>query len=112
MQVAEEKDFAAYDNLLVGAPTWNTDAPSDRSGTSWDEIAGGDLGDLKGKNVAVFGLGDSQSYGDYFCDAIGELHDKFEGAGAKMCGYTDQNDYDFEASKSVKVRCESLPSPQ
>ena len=25
-----------YDGLVVGAPTWNTGADEDRSGTSWD----------------------------------------------------------------------------
>ena len=29
---------------------------------------------LKGKPVAVYGLGDSVSYGDYFCDAMEEVH--------------------------------------
>lgn len=30
--------------------------------------------DLSSKKVAVFGLGDSLSYGDYFCDASGIVH--------------------------------------
>lgn len=29
--------------------------------------------DLSKQKVAVFGLGDSLSYGDYFCDAMGEV---------------------------------------
>ena len=29
---------------------------------------------LSGKPVAIYGLGDSVSYGDYFCDAIEEIH--------------------------------------
>jgi flavodoxin len=29
--------------------------------------------DLKGKNVAVFGLGDQESYSDNYADASGEV---------------------------------------
>ena len=31
--------------------------------------------DMSSKKVAVFGLGDSLSYGDYFCDAAGDAVD-------------------------------------
>merc|ERR1719443_1433641 len=30
-------DLAGYDGLIVGLPTWNTGADSERSGTAWDE---------------------------------------------------------------------------
>lgn len=77
---------ADYENLIVGAPTWNTGADEDRSGTSWDEISSDEIGGLSGKKVACFGLGDAMSYGEHFCDAMGELHDKFKTAGATMVG--------------------------
>ena len=32
--------LASYDGLIVGAPTWNTGADSERSGTSWDDVLG------------------------------------------------------------------------
>eukprot|EP00177_Eucheuma_denticulatum_P004159 GFKZ01007551.1.p1 GENE.GFKZ01007551.1~~GFKZ01007551.1.p1 ORF type:complete len:199 (+),score=33.57 GFKZ01007551.1:165-761(+) len=98
----DEANLADYDNIIAGAPTWNTGADEDRSGTSWDQVGASEMGDLSGKTVAVFGLGDSVSYGDYFCDAMGELHDKFAGAGAKMVGYVGTDDYEYEDSKSVK----------
>merc|ERR1719387_493389 len=31
-------DLAGYDGLIVGLPTWNTGADSERSGTAWDEF--------------------------------------------------------------------------
>ena len=34
-----------YDGLVVGAPTWNTGADSERSGTGWDEV----LSDISGE---------------------------------------------------------------
>jgi len=36
--------------------------------------------------VAFFGCGDSQSYNDYFCDAVGELYDQFSATGASCIG--------------------------
>lgn len=37
------------------------------------QTAGGAGLDLSKQKVAVFGLGDSASYGDYFCDAMEEV---------------------------------------
>ena len=97
----ELADLAGYDGLIVGTPTWNTDAEEFRSGATWDDYLSEitDL-DLKGKPVAIFGRGDSQGYGDNFCDAIGELHTTFKSAGAKMLGQVDASGYQHTASKS------------
>lgn len=101
---ADASKMAAYDMLIVGSPTWNTGADTERSGTSWDDFLYEDLPnmDLSGKPVAVFGLGDVNGYSDYFCDAMEEVHDCFAKQGAKMIGYTDTDAYDFEESKSVR----------
>merc|ERR1712146_347100 len=74
-----------------------------RSGTAWDDVIDEikEL-DLGGKPVAIFGCGDSQGYGDNFCDGIEELQNTFEAAGAKMVGYVDASGYSFEESKSVR----------
>merc|ERR1719240_252936 len=57
---ASVDDIKAADSLIIGAPTWLTGADSERSGTAWDEFLYGDLTglDLKGKKVAIFGMGD------------------------------------------------------
>lgn len=52
-------NFSEYDNIIVGAPTWNTGADEDRSGTTWDAMSSDEFGDLSGKKVACYGLGDS-----------------------------------------------------
>merc|ERR1712087_674542 len=97
------EDFASYDGLIVGCPTWNTGADDYRSGTAWDDLLDEIKGvDLAGKPVAVFGCGDSQSYGDNFCDGIEELHETFKAAGAKMVGYVDASGYQHQESKSVR----------
>merc|ERR1719325_548074 len=97
------EDLAEFDGLIVGCPTWNTGADEYRSGTAWDDLLDDIKGtDLSGKSVAVFGCGDSQGYGDNFCDGIEELHETFAAAGAKMVGYVDAGAYQHEESKSVK----------
>jgi len=97
------EDLAGFDGLIVGCPTWNTDADEYRSGTAWDDLLDEIKGiDLAGKPVAVFGCGDSQGYGDNFCDGIEELHETFAAAGAKMVGYVDAGPYQHQSSKSVR----------
>jgi len=95
--------IAGYDGIIVGAPTWHTGADTERSGTAWDDFIYGDLTglDLKGKKVAIFGLGDSAGYSDNFCDAMDELASTFKKQGATIVGATSTDGYDFEESKSV-----------
>merc|ERR1712210_432300 len=96
------EDLAGHGGLIVGCPTWNTGADEYRSGTAWDDLLDEIKGvDLAGKPVAVFGCGDSQGYGDNFCDGIEELHETFKAAGAKMVGYVDASGYQHSESKSV-----------
>ena len=100
---AKDSDIEGADCLIVGAPTWHTGADEQRSGTSWDDWLYDKLPnlDVKGKKVAVFGVGDQESYGDNFCDAAGELYDLFKSAGAVMYGFTSTEGYSHEASKAI-----------
>jgi flavodoxin I len=94
----------ACDSLIVGAPTWNTGADEERTGTEWDAFLYGDLTalDLKGKKVAVFGMGDQAGYADNFCDAMDELASCFEKQGATIVGAWPTAGYEHEESKSVR----------
>merc|ERR1711988_1291870 len=96
-------DLAGFDGIIVGAPTWHTGADTERSGTAWDEFIYGDLTslDLKGKKVAIFGLGDQSGYGDNFCDAMDELKTCFSAQGAEVIGSWSTDGYDHMESKSV-----------
>lgn len=49
--------------------------------------------------MAVFGLGDSISYGEYFVDAMDELYTAFKATGAKMVGHWPSAGYQHESSK-------------
>jgi flavodoxin I len=107
-------DFAGLDGLICGIPTWNTGAEELRSGTAWDELLEkiGEL-DLKGKPVAVFGLGDSVGYGEDYVDAMEELHRYFEKAGAKMVGYVSLDGYEnFTHSRCLIPHLNEITPPE
>jgi flavodoxin I len=98
------EEFAKYDALVVGTPTWNTGADTERSGVGWDEVYYRQMQKLSlpSKKVAVFGLGDSISYSDNYADATGELHDVFQSLGCTMMGYTSQEGYEHKSSKAIR----------
>lgn len=99
---ATNDEIMGADALIVGAPTWHTGSDEQRSGTSWDDWLYDTLPelDLEGKKVAVFGCGDQESYTDYYCDAAGELYDKFVEKGCKVYGFTSTEGYNHQASKA------------
>ena len=88
-----------YDILIAGAATWfDGELP-----TFWDEQipALEDL-NLKGKHVALFGIGNQVEYPEHFGDSIGLLADVFASTSAKIIGATSTEGYTFEDSKSVR----------
>lgn len=99
-----QSTFESYDALILGSPTWNTGADTERSGTGWDELYYTTLPqfNLKGKKVAIFGLGDQVSYAENYADAAGELFDVFEGLGCQIYGFTSQEGYEHEDSKTIR----------
>lgn len=86
----------SYDKLIVGTSTWGSGDLQD----DWDAF---DFGALKlhGKTVAIFGMGDSESYSDTFCGAIGKLASKLKEAGANIVGSVSTEGYSFESSEAV-----------
>lgn len=99
VEAIDEDIFLSYDNLILGVPTWfDGELPN-----YWDEFmpAIEDL-KLKGKTVALFGLGDQIGYPENFVDAIGLLAIAIEERGAKVIGLTSPVGYNFE--KSVALR--------
>ena len=95
--------------FAVSLPLSYIGADTERSGTGWDELYYNDSDGipsiasiLQTKKVAVFGLGDQISYAENYADATGELHDVFQNLGCNMgYGYTSQDGYEHEASKSI-----------
>jgi flavodoxin I len=94
---AKASDLTAYEILLFGSSTWGMgDLQAD-----WEDfIEAVAAADLSGKKVALFGCGDSLSYPDTFCDAIGKIYQVVKDK-ATVIGFTDMADYSFDASEAV-----------
>ncbi len=87
-----------YDLILLGASTWGVgDLQDDWMGK--EDFSGIDL---TGKQVAVFGTGDQESYADTFVDGIGTLAESAEKAGAKLIGAWRTEGYAHSDSAAVR----------
>ncbi len=93
---AKPEQLLGYDVLILGSSTWGLgDLQDDWEGFGLEKL------DLSGKKVAVFGTGDSSSYCDTFCDAVGILAEAAEKAGATLIGTgVDTSDYSFDISRA------------
>jgi flavodoxin I len=102
----EPKDLGAFDALILGTPTYGDGVlPGQDNGTketNWAEFLPRLNGqDLSGVRVAVFGLGDQETYPKHFLDAMADLHACFAGLGAEMLGAWPVEGYEFKQSRAV-----------
>ncbi len=99
MSQAEVADFNNYQNLIIGAPTWNVGELS----SDWDAFFPDlDEIDFNGKKIAYFGVGDQVGYADNFLDAIGILEEKISELGGKTVCPWPVDGYDFSESRGVR----------
>jgi flavodoxin I len=99
MDELTEEQFLKYDNYILSSPTW---FDGELAGY-WDEFVPAlEEMDLKGKTVAIFGLGNQLEYPDNFGDAVGLLSDLLESRGAKIVGQTPTTGYTFDKSRAVR----------
>ncbi len=96
---ATAADFENCDLLVLGSPTYGEGDLQPDWETGVDLIA---EADLAGKKVALFGLGDQNTYPDSFVDAMGTLFDAVTEKGAEVVGFTDTKGYEFEGSTAVR----------
>lgn len=99
-------DFLAHDRLILGSPTLGAgELPGLSTGLaqpSWEEFLPQLAGvDMRGKVVAIYGLGDQKKYPDEFVDAIGLIHDAVVAAGARTVGRWPLDGYEFNLSQAV-----------
>lgn len=87
-----------YEVLLLGCSTWGVGEMQD----DWNDFLF-KLKDLKlnSKTVALFGCGDSSSYSDSFCDALGVIHHELEQTGCTFSGEVSTDGYNFDDSGAV-----------
>ena len=90
-------DLNKFSSLIIGSSTWNDgELQDDWAGFDFDAL------DVGGKVVAIFGMGDSSSYSDAYCNAMGELYEKFVAKGAVIIGAVATDGYEFDGSNAVK----------
>ncbi len=94
-----EKIFSSYDQMILSVPTWfDGELPN-----YWDEFVPAleDI-NLKGKKIALYGLGDQVGYPENFVDAMGIMAEILEKNGATLVGFTSTDGYTFESSRAQR----------
>lgn len=94
-----EEKFLAYDQLILGVPTWfDGELPH-----YWDEfVPAMEEMEMKGKKVAIYGLADQVGYPENFADGVGILARLLRDRGAEIVGQTDIDNYTFESSHAIE----------
>lgn len=83
-----------YDLLVFGSSTWGSGDLQD----DWEDfIAGVEELSLRGKKIALFGVGD-ETMSDTFCNAVGTLYDRLHETGAEIVGAFPDGVYSFHES--------------
>lgn len=93
-----EELFLSFSKLILGVPTWfDGELPY-----YWDEFVPAleDL-NLKGKTIAIFGLGNQVEYPENFGDAVGIMAELVLSRGAELVGFSSPEGYKFESSRAL-----------
>jgi flavodoxin I len=88
-----------YDLLILGTSTWGVGQLQDDFETFIERFL---TMDLSKKSIALFGLGDQQTYPDTFCDGMGKLYELLSKKKTHFVGSWSGDDYDFSESKAFK----------
>lgn len=98
VDIATKEDLERFPFLIFGTPTWGIGEMQD----DWEDFSEIVLkSDLKGKKIALFGLGDQDTYPDSFADGIGVLYQKIKDK-AEIIGKWPKNGYVFNESEAFR----------
>lgn len=89
----------SYDVLVLGSSTWGA---GDLQDDWYDAVNVLKSMHLSGKAVALFGCGDSESFSDTFCDAIGTLYNELKPTGCTFAEGVSTEGYCFDSSTAVE----------
>ncbi len=98
--VAKIKSIAisVYDVLLFGTSTWGKREMQD----DWYKAAPiFKASGLKGKDIALFGCGNSVLYKETFCNGLKVLYNELKDSECKFHGFVDASEYSFGHSSAV-----------
>jgi flavodoxin I len=86
-----------YNKIILGGSTWGDGELNDDWEDVWDDFC---KLDLSSKTIALFGLGDQESYSDEFCSALGIIYEQVNSMNANIIGFTSSKGYYHDASKA------------
>lgn len=87
-----------HQNLIFGISTWGIGNLQE----DWEDFLPVlTTENLKGKTVALYGLGDQQTYADSFVDALGIMHKYLVEKGCTIVGEWPAVGYNFDLSKAI-----------
>lgn len=99
IETVDISKLSTYDLILIGVSTWLGGGLSDY----WDDVLPQLKNlQLKGKKIAIFGLGDQKGYPKNFGDAVGILAGVLEPVGAELIGFTSTEGYHFTGSAALR----------
>ena len=97
VDIATDKELKNYSCLVFGTPTWGIGEMQD----DWEDFAEiVEKTDLKGKKIALFGLGDQDTYPDHFADGVGMLYGRIKDK-ATVVGKWPRKGYTFNSSEAL-----------
>lgn len=86
-----------YENLIFGTSTWGSGEEQE----DWlDFLNGLDVVDLRGKRIALVGVGD-ETMSDTFCSGVGEIYNRLKNSGAYFIGSYPADAYHFNHSEAI-----------
>lgn len=85
------------ESIIFGVSTWGEGELQDDWEDCFDDIQ--EI-DFKDKKVALFGLGDQESYGHEFADAMGIIYEVLKENNAQIVGQTSTDGYEYDYSKA------------
>jgi len=95
---ADPKLMEEYPVLILGIPTWDFGELQEDWEAVWNQLV---TLSLKGKIVALYGMGDQAGYGEWFLDALGMLHDQLKPKGVHFIGYWPTEGFEFSSPKPL-----------
>jgi flavodoxin I len=91
--------LSSYQNLIFGVSTWGIGQLQD----DWEDFLPVlTKENLAGKTIALYGLGDQQTYADSFVDGLGIMYDYMNDTESRIIGEWPLKGYDFHKSKAVR----------
>lgn len=100
--VADDTLFEEADLVVFGSSTWGEGELQDEFQDFYDVYI--DAAFLEGKDVAVFGLGDSESFEDTFCEAANIIEAQVKESKANLVTETLKVDGDPDDNKEAIIK--------